>query len=203
MKNQKRTAMTTDDLMRQQEEHPRKRAKLTHSADRLSDGASGTSEDTDPSEEVVSERNVYGSTSSAGEESWEEGTGMEGPDHAGFDEDLPGDDSFAVSSRLKIKSRAPLKKSEANTQHPLKSFSSLGVSQTLEAALSAMSIRMPTEVQMACIPPLLAGESFLSSSKYHSIMFFGSRRQGLHRKCQDWLGKNHCVCTAYTAEAFC
>lgn len=42
---------------------------------------------------------------------------------------------------------------------PLQAFASLGVSKTLVASLATMSIRAPTEVQAACIPPLLAGES--------------------------------------------
>ncbi|KAH8830791.1 ATP-dependent rRNA helicase RRP3 [Flagelloscypha sp. PMI_526] len=36
-------------------------------------------------------------------------------------------------------------------------FASLGVSKPLQAALASMSIRHPTEVQTACIPPLLSG----------------------------------------------
>lgn len=38
-------------------------------------------------------------------------------------------------------------------------FASLGVSKNLQHALSSMSINVPTEVQTACIPPLLAGSS--------------------------------------------
>lgn len=37
------------------------------------------------------------------------------------------------------------------------SFSSLGISPPLQSALKSMSIKSPTEVQLACIPPLLAG----------------------------------------------
>lgn len=37
-------------------------------------------------------------------------------------------------------------------------FSSLGISTALQSALAAMSIRTPTPVQAACIPPLLAGK---------------------------------------------
>lgn len=37
-------------------------------------------------------------------------------------------------------------------------FSSLGISAPLQAALKNMSIRLPTEVQAACIPPLLEGK---------------------------------------------
>jgi len=37
-------------------------------------------------------------------------------------------------------------------------FAELGVAASLVASLSAMSIRKPTPVQFACIPPLLAGK---------------------------------------------
>jgi ATP-dependent RNA helicase DDX49/DBP8 len=43
-------------------------------------------------------------------------------------------------------------------------FSSLGISPSLLAALSKMAIRAPTEIQQACIPPLLAGLSLGSGS---------------------------------------
>jgi ATP-dependent RNA helicase DDX49/DBP8 len=48
-------------------------------------------------------------------------------------------------------------------------FSSLGISPPLQAALSSMSIRTPTEVQVACIPPLLAGE-FYPTSGMHAFL---------------------------------
>lgn len=37
-------------------------------------------------------------------------------------------------------------------------FASLGISLPLQKALTGMSIKVPTEVQAACIPPLLTGE---------------------------------------------
>ena len=41
----------------------------------------------------------------------------------------------------------------------IQSFPGLGVSKQIVSALAAMSIRRPTEVQAACIPPLLAGSA--------------------------------------------
>jgi len=38
-------------------------------------------------------------------------------------------------------------------------FASLGISSPLQGALTGMSIKVPTEVQAACILPLLAGKS--------------------------------------------
>jgi ATP-dependent RNA helicase DDX49/DBP8 len=36
-------------------------------------------------------------------------------------------------------------------------FASLGISPSILSALSKMAIHAPTEIQQACIPPLLAG----------------------------------------------
>ncbi|KAL0949776.1 hypothetical protein HGRIS_009815 [Hohenbuehelia grisea] len=44
-------------------------------------------------------------------------------------------------------------------------FSSLGVSQPLQTALSSMSIKLPTEIQAACLPPLLAGRDCIGNAK--------------------------------------
>ncbi|KZV90493.1 DEAD-domain-containing protein [Exidia glandulosa HHB12029] len=44
-------------------------------------------------------------------------------------------------------------------------FGALGVSQQLITALSSMSIRQPTDVQAACIPPLLAGKDCIGNAR--------------------------------------
>lgn len=71
------------------------------------------------------------------------------------------DDSFQVQSALKDHSRF----SNRITTRPPKpvenltvTFSSLGISAPLQTALKSMSIKLPTEVQAACIPPLLEGK---------------------------------------------
>ncbi|KAF8192546.1 P-loop containing nucleoside triphosphate hydrolase protein [Pholiota molesta] len=45
------------------------------------------------------------------------------------------------------------------------SFASLGISPQLQGALKSMSIKAPTEVQSACIPPLLAGRDCIGNAK--------------------------------------
>jgi ATP-dependent RNA helicase DDX49/DBP8 len=50
------------------------------------------------------------------------------------------------------------KSTSSSSSSSSSSFSALGISAPLQAALTAMSIKVPTEVQRACIPPLLAGE---------------------------------------------
>lgn len=61
-------------------------------------------------------------------------------------------------ARRPMKGSADQKSTNAHTPTPLSSFASLGISAPLQAPLASMSIKTPTEVQAACIPPLLAGE---------------------------------------------
>jgi ATP-dependent RNA helicase DDX49/DBP8 len=44
--------------------------------------------------------------------------------------------------------------------NPARSFVDMGVAPPLNAALARISIRAPTEIQAACIPPLLAGSFY-------------------------------------------
>ncbi|KAL9712661.1 putative RNA helicase [Leucoagaricus gongylophorus] len=48
---------------------------------------------------------------------------------------------------------------------PPHSFSSFNISQALISALSRISIKIPTPVQAACIPPLLAGRDCVGNAK--------------------------------------
>lgn len=54
-----------------------------------------------------------------------------------------------------LKDAAPLPVQSKTT--PMTTFTSLGISSPLRAALKSMSITNPTEVQSACIPPILSG----------------------------------------------
>ena len=63
--------------------------------------------------------------------------------------------SLPTKSRIEDKQRP----SETTTLASASSFLELGASKALVASLTGMSIRTPTEVQAACIPPLLAGAS--------------------------------------------
>ncbi|KAG2135890.1 DEAD-domain-containing protein [Suillus bovinus] len=49
--------------------------------------------------------------------------------------------------------------------HPTGSFADMGVVPALDAALARMSIRAPTEIQAACIPPLLEGRDCIGNAK--------------------------------------
>ncbi|KAJ3513088.1 hypothetical protein NMY22_g15146 [Coprinellus aureogranulatus] len=48
---------------------------------------------------------------------------------------------------------------------PVTTFASLGISAPLRAALKSMSITSPTEVQAACIPPILSGRDCIGNAK--------------------------------------
>jgi ATP-dependent RNA helicase DDX49/DBP8 len=61
------------------------------------------------------------------------------------------------SSRLLLKDLPPTPNIPKGVDVDSSSFAELGVVASLVASLSAMSIRKPTPVQAACIPPLLEG----------------------------------------------
>ena len=148
----KRRALTTDDLMRRQEEPVRKKIRRTPIAD-----------------SELHEDEQDGSTT--GDGSTGSRTSFDG--HEAEKEDLSEchDDSEDMSEReqtfetLSVPERfsssrvdSSIIKANDVLKEQSSSFLSLGVSNDLQATLSAMSIRTPTEIQAACIPPILAGE---------------------------------------------
>ncbi len=76
------------------------------------------------------------------------------------DDEIPTKELNSIS---RFKEKGPSQPSPAPTAATSKhtSFSDLGISRILQAALTSMSIRMPTEVQAACIPPLLSGATLV------------------------------------------
>ncbi|KAF8351514.1 P-loop containing nucleoside triphosphate hydrolase protein [Amanita rubescens] len=71
---------------------------------------------------------------------------------------------ISLARRL-AKDNVDQKSTNAHTPTPLSSFASLGISAPLQATLASMSIKKPTEVQAACIPPLLAGRDCIGNAK--------------------------------------
>lgn len=65
-------------------------------------------------------------------------------------------DNFEFS-RFNVKPRATRATPAFEAPVP-SSFQSLGIAPSLQVALSGLSISTPTEVQVACIPPLLSGK---------------------------------------------
>ncbi|KAI0347106.1 DEAD-domain-containing protein [Trametopsis cervina] len=87
------------------------------------------------------------------------------PQHLLADED---EDDTSEPSRVSIIPRKSFQAEQKPlTAPPLKatSFEALGISPAIMNALAKMSIRLPTEIQAACIPALLQGEDCIGNAK--------------------------------------
>ncbi|KAJ7937107.1 P-loop containing nucleoside triphosphate hydrolase protein [Mycena leptocephala] len=145
----KRKSLTADDLLRQQE-GPQKRFKSLRHSSRASDSGgedSGTSADED---DLNSDNDAHEDTDETDEET----------SQGNLLQESRADSS---GSRLTIK---PSTDHNPNARPPPSTtFSGLGISASLQSALTSMSIRTPTEVQAACIPPLLQGQDCIGNAK--------------------------------------
>lgn len=178
--------MSTDDLLKQQEKRPFKRLK-THHASRNS---FSRSEDDNSSKEVESstqisdfedeheEQSEHESESgpSSGSESARGLSKIRARTRGALEEDSDDGDDIEepvsnepvaeIPSRLgnvsvaKLEGREKSSSSPKTLKPPPPSFPSLNISTSLVSALAAMAIHTPTEVQAACIPPLIEGEKF-------------------------------------------
>ena len=160
--NKKRKALSVDDLMRMQEQPSSKRFREDFQEDSAeSDSASSSTSSISQSQEQ--------SDDSSNEDEDEEHSDISSSDDEENDEISPNNlslfdestDRFS-SSRISIVPRTALPKAPINppttsTPRPT-SFASFGISHALLTALSKMSIKAPTEIQAACIPPILEGE---------------------------------------------
>jgi ATP-dependent RNA helicase DDX49/DBP8 len=148
----KRRTPTTDDLLRRQEE-PQKRQKRPYFAqgDEDEDNDMGEDDDFDFEWDGVE---------------WEAGLGEStdseiGKESSLMEDDTTGrlDESSILGSRVNVKPRLVHQRPIPSGQAKSATFSSLGISPPLLSVLSKMAIHAPTEIQQACIPPLLAGQS--------------------------------------------
>jgi len=141
MTSTKRKAeLTTDDLLRQQEESSNKRTRVLQTSSYV------RTQDYDSDEEEEEEEDeALSDPEEDSEEEDSENSVTEAPAFTGHDR-------FG-DSRLKQSTISQ------STKRTTKSFHDLGIIPPLQAALTSMSIRSPTEVQNACIPPLLQGAS--------------------------------------------
>lgn len=143
-----------DELLRRQEQdstRAAKRQKITHSST-YNDESNNESEEGSGSDVSVEENHVTDDGFEDEEDTEEEEE----------EESRPGEDGrLELGDRLgsMIKRKLPPPPPPSETPQNTKSFSSFGISTALVAALTSMSIRVPTEVQTACIPPLLSGAS--------------------------------------------
>jgi ATP-dependent RNA helicase DDX49/DBP8 len=154
----KRRALTTDDLLRRQEE----RLKRSPVAQRSENEDSSPGEDDDDFNLVSDDGEVGkdgGEWESEVEESADSETDNETPLLKIGRLDRFGESSSLLHSRVtvnpRLAHRRPLSPETGLSKHA--TFSSLGLSPLLLSALSKMAIHAPTEIQRACIPPLLAG----------------------------------------------
>ena len=103
------------------------------------------------------EGDASSSGSSAGEASTSNETSSS-QDAQITDEEMESIFSIMPTERVPLGTKSIANQTEGQAKESTSSFSALGISAPLQAALTAMSIKVPTEVQRACIPPLLAGE---------------------------------------------
>ena len=147
MTRTKRAALTINDLSRRQEEPHRKRVRLSP----LVDEADGDSSDGIPERDELIPEGCQEESFDEDDEEDAESTSY--PDNSQFLSSAIGQDRFHARA---AKDPQPLPSEPSKSS--VVSFSSLGISVPLQSALSAMSIKAPTEVQAACIPPLLLGQ---------------------------------------------
>lgn len=161
MTTSKRKTLTTDDFLRRQEEpHKRRKRSPVARRDEDEDSSPGEYDDVDlTSEDGVVEKDGIEWESeveeSADSDTCEETslveTGRLG--HSSESSDL--DSRVTVKPGLVHRHRHTLPPEDGPSKQV--TFSSLGISPLLLSALSKMAIQAPTEIQRACIPPLLSG----------------------------------------------
>lgn len=153
----KRRTPTTDDLLRMQEE-PWKRHKQLPLAQRDEDEGSDAGEDGLAPEDWGVEWDGGGEWENGADESTDSEIGEESPlvEHGRIGH--LNESSSLLGSRVNAKPRLVHHHTTLSpgVGKPV-TFSSLGISPPLLSALSKMAIHAPTEIQQACIPPLLAG----------------------------------------------
>lgn len=150
----KRRPLTTDDLMRRQELGTRKRQKRARDEEEESLRDPGSnSEDPQSAEPSALDESEYDGDSAS-------------------EIAMQGEEENTIFSRFSFKPRggtiAEEDKVPPQAHPPPRSFVELGVSSSLVSAMTKMSIYAPTEVQVACIPPLLDGMYFSYSALHPS-----------------------------------
>lgn len=162
MISSKRRAPTIDDLLRRQEEPQKKHRRYTTFQD-LDDEGSSVDEPHEGSGEESSEDSEPDGTEleNRGEESTDSEFSQETSplDPGGLSPSYENPDLLGsrVSIKPKLASQHSQGKSSEIGSPRNMTFSSLNISPPLLSALSKMAIHDPTEIQRACIPPLLIG----------------------------------------------
>jgi hypothetical protein len=164
----KRRAPTIDDLLRRQEEPQKRHRRSTNRRsttfqDRDNEGSSvddsreGSEESSEDSDSDGTELESGGEESAGSELSQE--TSPLDPGRLSPSSESPD----LLGSRVSIKPKLASQRSQGEPSGAGSSknltFSLLNISPPLLSALSKMAIHAPTEIQQACIPPLLTGSN--------------------------------------------
>ncbi len=173
MAGSKHRELTADDLMRMQEGPRRKRPRLDGTDEEdleVQDSSSGDEAGVNGHEGIHEDDGQSGSGSEEDEDDAGSGSGDESDilQHAAAPVFIPPDEededagSRLTSSRISFKPRATIHNTLKAPTRPkplATSYETMGISSVLVSALAKMSIKSPTEIQAACIPPLLQGKS--------------------------------------------
>jgi hypothetical protein len=137
-----------DDLMRMQEARPHKRMRLEEGDVKGAASGSGSGSDSGSG------------TGSDNEEEEEEEDGSEEEYERDDSPVLPPKD-FGTVSRVSALAQKDMPSTNPTPAVSDITWGDMNITASLQMALSSMSIRAPTEIQQACIPPLLSGEFFI------------------------------------------
>ncbi|EIW70626.1 hypothetical protein TREMEDRAFT_71341 [Tremella mesenterica DSM 1558] len=150
-----------------------------------SEDSAASSDGEDLRGESSDEGSVSSASSSSTKHSIAQKHGISSPTPLSLD-DEGGSSSRSLPSRSKKREESPISKSLSRVKLPLPStssapkppssaidpvtttrtsFESLGLSKPLIAALATINIRHPTEIQSACIGPMLAGRDVIGGAK--------------------------------------
>ncbi|KAI0082472.1 DEAD-domain-containing protein [Panus rudis PR-1116 ss-1] len=161
----KRKDLSVDELMRMQEGPPSKRLRseyLDSDADEDSIREPLSSSRLSRHTKEFDSSNSDTDFSYDSENSDDENPLPPFPSNLGID-----DNDNTSSSRVSLLPREsmPVSSPQSLNTKPLLSFALFGISNALLGALSRMSIKTPTEIQAACIPPILAGRDCIGNAK--------------------------------------
>ncbi len=168
----KRRTPTTDELLRRQEEPQKRHKRPSFAQDEDEDNNTSENDDFD-TESVPDDEGVE----------WDGFECESGVDES-TDSEIRKDSSLVeqgrisrleessslLGSRVTVKPRLVHQRTLSPDAGKPVTFMSLGISPPLLSALSKMAIRTPTEIQRACIPPLLAGQSLVFWVTWLSLM---------------------------------
>lgn len=160
--HKKRRDLSIDDLLRMQDYGPvRKRRREDfvradlHSDEDEGSGSSGS--DSTGEEEAEGVEDGSDESSDDGGEDSDEASGSD-VEAAQPDLQPEPEDAFSRVSILPRTSHTVPRNTLTTPPILPASYTSMGISSALLSSLNKMSIKTPTEIQAACIPPLLAGE---------------------------------------------